>query len=392
MPSQKADVTQKKQLKDFDHYTQVPVLLFQILSYARLQGIDSMLLNHIALHSLNFHSNSYARSWIKVSPSEFANERGCTRQKVSESLAKLSKFGFIDSQSAIYQTNSGMQKGREFRLVSNQKLSALFDVLNTSALHQGDKPWVTPETSVKVLGDKSQVTPCQAIGDTLSGHRLHLVRPWVTPWGVKVPESLENLPAKESLNNIKEFINKFGDFENSYLELYTLESNSRRAFFNTEMEIAALIRRYGLFSTFIAMTTNLFSEDANLGDLKSLTTFLEINEVKIKEQEQMIMLHCTNLFNSIIKIHEETPIQDLEIFQENFRQNASVLLLKSEFEQSSNKIFFYSSFPRDIVHIFETCNFNLDRFTNEILRKINIYFQTKILGVRGLDFVQSQNH
>ena len=193
-----------------------------------------------------------------------------------------------------------------------------------------------------------------------------------------------NFCPKYSLNTFKNFLNTFASFENSFLELYSLETNSRLQRSRLEIKITALIRSYGHYSVFIGMLACLFLKDSLLGKFEAVETLLKENHEKLKTQEETLILHCDNLFNTLLSLHQNTEIKELKIFKENFRQNASVLLMKMELEQSSNMIFLYSGIHSDILEVFETCNYNKDRFTSEVLKKLNLYFKSKILGMRGL--------
>ena len=385
-----------KSHKSIDLWTLAPFLIWDVQSYLRLQPLQSMVLGFIIRNSIDVFGkgdNSNARKWVAIHTTDFANERGYSRQGVMEALSALVGLGIIEVQETLLQTNSGAQRGREFKLVSNQKLQELYELLSTSATPRGDRPDLSPKNVDNSRGDRPDLSPRQAPLVTLTGQACHLVRPHLSPWGVFPSDFSKVKTAQYSLNTLKYFLKTYETFENSFLELYSENANSKASQFKIKTEIASLIRQYSLFSVFIAMSVNLFSKDAQIGDFGALKAFLELNKVKLKEQEEKIHLHSVELFNSILKIHENTPTQDLEIFRENFRQNASVLLIKEEIEQSSMKLFFYTSFHKDIISIFETCNFDLNRFTSEILKKINLYFKFKILGMKnGLNFVQSEEY
>lgn len=376
--------------KNWDTYTTAPILVFQIQTFARLNAIESMVFNHVVLYSINVFGvkSSNARKCVTISPSTFGSERGFSRQAVLEALKRLVELGLITSKEVVVQTNSGAQIGREYCLVSNKKLYEIFELLSTSAIPQGDKSRLSPSIIKKTVGDNHHLSPRQAPLVTLTGLACHLDRPHLSPLGVIVPKSLNNFVPKEFLKTFNYFLKTISSFENSFYELYCTQANSKAAEFKIKTKIVALIRQYGLYSTFIAMVACLFSKDAQIGNFDALKAFLKQHELKLQEQEQKLVLHSDNLFLKILKIHEETSVSRLETFMESFRQNASVLLIQDELEASSS-IFLYSEFHQDIIAIFEVCNFNNKRFTNEVITKLNLYFKAKILGMKGLSFAQS---
>lgn len=398
MPSQKPEQFELK-------YTTAPLLIWEVLSYAYLQPLQSQLLNYFIVNSINVFGkkqNIHARKWVELHATEFALSRGCSRQGVIEAVSALIKLGFLEVNETTIGTNSGRQKGRELRLASTQKLTEILDVLRSTKSKAGDKHHLSPQIVDNSQGDRPHLSPRQAPLVTLTGPTCHLVRPCLSPWGVKVPKSLSNSRWKYSLNTFKDFLNTFSKFENSFFELYSESANSKTSVFKIKMQIAALIRRYSLYSVYVAMSVNLFSKDAVIGDLDAISAFLELNKAGLRENEEKIHAHSVDLFNVLLTRRQEITKRvldrpegdlsnDLEIIADNFKASASALLSKESIEQSSMRLFFYSSFQEDVIAIFETCNCDLNRFTGEILKKINLYFKFKILGMNaGLSFAQSE--
>jgi hypothetical protein len=389
------DMPGHEALRSWDTYTTVPLLVFQIQSIARLTPIESMVFNHVVLHSVNVFGikNPNARKYVSISPSEFGKERGFSRQAIQEALKKLTIFGLIECRETILQTISGPQKGREYALVKNEKLNEIFELMNVSAKPRSAKPSLALENLSKEVSAKPGLADCQARLSALAGQAWQFDRPALALSGVSLSKSLTISFRKESSKSIKNFLNTFLDFENSFYELYSLQLNSKAAISKMELEIIALIRRYGLFQVYIAMSACLFQESAEIGNLNALKAFLKNNSERLKAQEALITLRCDNLYLKLKNLYEElSETIRLEIFRENFRQQASLLLLREEFDQKSNEIFIYNGFKEDVIKSFETSRHNLDRFQSDILKNINLYFQAKILGMKGLNYVHAQEN
>lgn len=389
MPSHKVPV------KRWDYYTVAPIIIFQIQSYARFTAIESNVFTYIVLGSINVYGkglSSDARQWFYISPTEFANDRGHSRQGVSDALNKLVKNGFLNVRDVQVKTAGGYQKSREYMLVSNEKLLEIFELLSTSANPQGCKSDLHPLNQEKNKGCKSHLTRVQARLDKGAGQACHLVRPGLHPWGVNQSKSLGNLVGKDSLNTIKDFLKTILEFQNSFYELHSLSLKSKASVSKLEMKIASLIRLYGLFSTYTAMLVCLFNKDAQMGNVDLVETFLKTNSEKFKDHEQNLILQCDNLFHSIFQLYQDLSNSDIELesFMETFRQKASLLLITSELELRSRGIFFYSDFHKDIIDTFLETKFSVNLFTKEwISKKLNLYFKAKLLGHKGLNYVQS---
>lgn len=393
MPSQDLPVDRTLD-KVIDKYTFAPVVIFNIQSFLRLNAIESMVLNHLIISSINVYkvNSPKARQWVVISPSEFGNDRGFSRQAVHLSLRKLVEIGLFEVRDIVVSTNSGAQVGREYRLVSNTKLYELYDLVSSTARPRGVKSDLSPSFSLNGEGDKPRFTPCQATLVTLSGHALHLVRPYLSPWGVNVPLSLGKFFPKDSLNTIKYFLKTISSFENSFYELYITEANSKAAKSRIEMQICALIRRYGLFSTFTGMMVSLFTKNAHIGNFEVLEAFLKTNTEKLIIQEKELAIQCEILFEKLSSIHLNTEISELKIFIENFRQNVAVLFISARLPENVNELFIYDEIQNDVLYIFETSNHRVETFKKELLKKLNLYYKAKLLGVKGLNFVQSLDH
>lgn len=388
MPSQKVP------LKHWDNYTVAPIIIFQIQSYARLTAIESNIFTHVVLGSINVYGKGHSsdvRKWFYVSPTNFANERGHSRQGVSDALNKLVKNGFLNVRDVQVKTAGGYQKSREYMLVSNEKLAEIFEYLSTSANPLGCKPDLHPLNQENDKGCRPDLTRVQAPLDEGAGLTWHLVRPGLHPWGVKQAKSLGNLVGKDSLNTIKYFLKTILQFQNSFYELHSLNLKSKASVYKIEMKIASLIRQYGLFSTYTAMLVCLFNKDAQMGNVDLVETFLKTNSEKFKDHEQNLILQCDNLFQELYsawKIQSELNIE-LENFLEVFRQKASFLLIDKELELRSSGIFLYPELHAEIIDIFLESNWKMHRFTKELTLKLNFYFKIKLLGHKGLNFVQS---
>lgn len=385
---------QEDSFKNWDTYTTAPILIFQIQAYIPLNQIESMLLNYIVLHSINVFGvkNSNARNWIAISPSQFGLDRGYTRQAGQKALKTLLEYGLINSREVIIKTNSGAQKGREYSLISNKKMHEKYELLSMSAKPRGANSQLAPTPVENVVGANHQLAPRQLSVGTLTTTSWHLDNCQLAPWVPKDMLSLEKITPKDSLKTFKYFLKTYFQFHNSFFELYSTQLNSKSAITKTEMKIHALIRQYGAFSTLMAMTSCLFIKNAQIGNFDALKAFLELNKDKLENQEQNLILQSDNLFQNLKTVHENTSLSELKIFRENFRQNASVLLLNMEFDQRSNGIFMYEGFNTDVIAIFEECNFNSERFTAHVIKKLNLYFKAKLLGMKGLNFVQSLDH
>lgn len=393
--------SQKTPFKHWDTYTVAPILIFQIQSYARLTAIESNVFSFIVLGSINvFGKNknqtshaSDVRQWFYISPSDFAIERGYSRQGVQDALNKLVNFGFLLNREVCVQTSGGVQRGREYCLVSNEQLSEMYDVLSSSANPKGAKPYLAPSKLKKVIGARPYLAPLQAPLGTLASGTWHLSKQCLAPWGIKDSESLENLVPKDSLNTIKDFLNTFFTFNNSFYELHSSTQKSKTSIFKLEMKIAALIRQYGLFSTCTAMLVCLFNKNAEIGNIEAVEAFLKNNAKKFKEHEQNLILHCDNLFQQLYGLYRNLSDSNIELenFMEVFRQNASVLLIRNELERGSSGIFFYSDYEKDVLEIFLGSNWKMQRFTKEFVLKLELYLKIKLLGHKGLNFVQSKH-
>lgn len=388
MPSQKAS------FKHWDTYTVAPVLIFQIQSYARLTAIESNVFNYVVLGSINVYGKNHTsdiRQWFYISPSEFAQQRGHSRQGVADALKNLVDYGLILSRDVSIQTAGGLQKGREYRLISNEKLNEMFELLSKSATPKGASPACNLSQTSFVKGCRPDLTRVQVVLDKGAGPACHLVRPCLHPWGIKESESLENLAPKDSLNIIKNFLNTFLKFDNSFYELHSSVLKSKTAVFKMEMKIASLIRQYGLFSTYTAMLVCLFKKDAQIGCIKLTEAFLKNNSEKFKEYEQDLIVQSDNLFQDLNKLYMQLSDSDTELenFFEVFRQNASVLLVRKELELRSRGIFLYSGYEKDLLDTFIESNWKMQRFTKEWIQKLNLYLKIKLLGHKGLNFVQS---
>ena len=374
-----------------DNYTIAPTLIWQVLSFARLTPAESMVLNHIIINSINVfgvkHPNK--RKWTVLSPSEFGNERGLSRQGIQDALKNLVHIGLILSRETIYQTASGHQKGREYQLVSNEKLLALYELLSTSAKPKGAKHELAPKISLIEVGARPEMALRQATLGTPAGHALHLDRPYLAPWGVKLPKSWEKTLSKESLNSFKYFLKTFSTFDFSYYELFSTTVSSKAATFKIETKIASLIRRYSYFSAFIATTTCTLNKPSQMGNFDVIEAFLKENSERIQIQEKNFVHLIDQLFFDLMSLHESMDLTRLEIFKENFKANASVLLAKKMLEASSSEIFIYSSIQDDILYAFETSVFNMERFNKVLRDKLDLYFKAKLLGIKGLNFVQA---
>lgn len=386
--------SQKTPFKHWDTYTVAPVLIFQIQSYARLTAIESNVFSHVVLGSINVYGKNHTsdiRQWFFISPSEFAHERGHSRQGVADALKKLVDYGLILSRNVVTQTAGGVQKGREYRLVSNEKLSEMFELLSSSATPKGASGACTLNQTNFVKGCRPGFTRVQAPLDKGAGPTCTLVRPCLHPWGIKESESLENLVPKDSLSTIKDFLNTFLKFDNSFYELHCSVLKSKTAVFKTEMKIASLIRQYGLFSTYTAMLVCLFNKDAEIGCIKLTEAFLKTNSEKFKMCEQDLILQCDNLFQELnsLYIRLSDSVTELENFTEVFRQQASLLLVRKELELRSRGIFFYTDYEKDLLETFIESNWKMQRFTKEWIQKLNLYLKIKLLGHKGLNFVQS---
>ena len=391
MPSQTTSLKHEKA------FAFAPLLIFQLQSYARFTAIETNVFNYIVLESINVFrekgkSSSDDRKWVYVSPTDFANQRGHSRQGVQDALNKMLKYGFISSREVWIKTSGGVQKAREYQLVSNFKLSEICDLLCTSVKPKGAKQDLAPLKLNKVIGCRPDLAPSQAPLGTLTGLTWHLSRPCLAPWGIKETESLENLVSKDSLSTIKKFINTFFDFENSFYELHTKESKSKTAVFKIEMKIASLIRRYGLFSTYSAMFVCMFNKDAQIGDIDFIEAFLKTNSEKFKDYEQNLILQCDNLFQELYELYFlVTDNTELENIKNVFRQSASTLLIKKENELRSLGIFFYNDYEKELLDIFMESNWKVQRFTKNWITKLNLYFKAKILGHKGLNFVHASD-
>lgn len=393
MPSQE---THSMVIRDF--YTTAPLTIWKILSFVRLQPLQSMVINHFIGSSLNVilgpgkKKPITARKWVEMHTTDFARDRGCSNQAVNEALKTLVEIGLLEVKEAFIETNSGVQKGRMYCLVSNTKLDQLCEDFSKSATPLGSKHYLLPENVNNSQGSKHRLSPRQAPLVTSTGPTCHLDRPYLLPYGV-FPNEVKK--PKYSLKNLKYFLKMFGEFQNSFLELYYLNANSKTVEFKIKAELAALIRQYGPFSVWIACTVNLFDKDAQIGDLKLLRAFIETNIDKIKNQEENFITHSDNLYLKIFEIHQivaNDETIELENFRKIFRQKTSFLFSKMGLEQSSSEIFLYSSFTDDVIRNFDTCVFTKDRFTDENIKKLNLYFKAKILGMKGLNVVQSLDH
>lgn len=394
----------KTELKHKDAFRPAPLLIFQLQSYARFSAIETNVFNYIVLESINVfqkkgESSSDARKWIYVSPSDFALERGHSRQGVQDALNKMVKYDWVLSREVWIKTSGGVQKGREYQLVSNFKLSEICDLLCVSAKPKGSNSELHPLEVKKVKGCRPELAPCKAGVGTLTARSWHLVRPGLAPWGIKTTKSLDNLVAKDSLNTIKEFINTFLNFENSFYEYHssTLKigskfSHAKTQTFKMEMKIASLIRRYGLFSTYTAMFACMFNKDAQIGDIDLVEEFLKTNSDKFKDHEQNLILQCDNLFQEIYELYllvsENT---ELENIKNVFRAKASLLLSEKVIELRSIGIFFYNDYENELLDTFMESNWKVQRFTKNWITKLNLYFKAKLLGHKGLNFVQSSD-
>jgi hypothetical protein len=371
----------KKKFEKFDQYTKVPTILFELISHMSLTTTEAKLLNYIILHSLNFHG-PYARAWVIVSPTAFSSSRGITRDAVCKSLSSLISFGIIGFRSVKIHTNSGVQNGREFSLVSNKRLAELLEVASSQGVSKNN----TPKNVDNLVGVYPQYTECIPTVYTSGCSSIHLGGILDTPVGVKPLESLKKKDAKYSLNTIKYFLNMFHEFQNSFLELYINQTHIKSEQFKIKMKIASVIRQYGLFSTYRAMSDNIFSKDAVIGDFDALNEYLKLNELDLKEDEKNLKTQSDIVFNALLEIHEKIEVDDLGKFHENFKASASALLIRMS-QDKSCMIFLYSSFHEDVIEIFKISNFNIDRFTKEVLRKINLFLKAKVIGVKeiGID-------
>lgn len=380
-------------------YTTIPIVLFEIQSYVYLQPLQSQVLNFLIGESLNVYQDKKpitARKWVPFQTSMFAQERGHTRDGVKKAVNALLKIGLIECQWTIIQTNSGAQKGRFLRIVSQEKLEQIL-VTETAAIRRsGGYSDYSPENVDNSVGGYQDYSPGIARVSTLDGQAIHLGYPDYSPWGVTPPKSLKNFRRKYSLKTLKEFINTFREFRHSFIELYFEKKMSKAERAKLPTEIGALIRRYSVFKVYIAMSVNLFDESADLGNLQALNTFLESNKKKLDEQEHHLQEQCDKIFIRLTELKSELferlAKQDLEILNQNFKASAGALLAKSELDEqgSSRSIFFYSSFQSDVLNFFIENSFSMNAFTAAVMKKLNIYFQFKILGMKeGLNFVQS---
>lgn len=162
--------------KQCDNYTIAPILIWQVLSFMRLTPAESMVLNHIILFSINVYGANHPnkRKWETLSPSEFGIDRGISRQGIQEALKSLERNGLILSRDTVYKTASGHQKGREYQLVSNEKLLELFELFSSSAKPKGAKSDLAPQNSKKMAGARPDLALRQARLGTSTGQAWHL--------------------------------------------------------------------------------------------------------------------------------------------------------------------------------------------------------------------------
>jgi hypothetical protein len=183
--------------------------------------------------------------------------------------------------------------------------------------------------------------------------------------------------AEELQEFINNFIRSFPTYEFSYFELIAQTCLRTRTVRNLEIAMDSIVRQYSAFHAWVAILYFVKHEDAKNGNYECLPMFVKINHLAISDAWEKIKKEVDDLF---------FELKDLTL--DNGRAEASienkVFMLFSKRSLDESRQAFYSEFPRHVSESFSTNFFSVNSFSEDLTKKMNIYFRSKIYGSREL--------
>lgn len=390
-----------------DAHVRISIPLMQYLQQESFTALEYNLVLYIIEHSINFSivKNGGVPMWVEISPSRYAEKTGHHRVAVSKSLSKLSYLGIFE----VVTLKKLGQEYRSFRVVEKNKLNkALSDVHHANSkkpnrkkpdhvadsLHGDDENLnenyeitVADSLQSKIKKTNNETLDCS---HTRYGHvvmratamYLCALRPCsYTRYSQdkKTDKFHEVSNFQECINNLKEYSKNVSTFlPPSYYDAIVSSTRSRKERRDLQIVLRRSIDRYSLFSVWIAINVHLSNKDLHFANFSVLDAIQKNHKDEISELWETVLLHIDNLFYELNSYEVECDSKMI-----NFNTHAQ-LFLTSKRTENKSLIYFFDSIEESIVHSFIVSNRNIDSFKEKVVKKINLYFKSKIYGEREL--------
>lgn len=382
-----------KSIHKTEAHVRLTIPLIRYLQSESLTGIEYNLVLYIFERSLNFKEvrNGGNPIWVEMSPSAYAEEFGFHRVRVSRALSRLEYLGIFD----VVLVKRGGQEYKNFKVIDSDKIGkVLSDLVYTNSV----KPSETVSKKLQSTVSKKLQLKVEKINDKsldcINARYGHVVifdtslyqcalRPCIVSGysELEIADKFRGITNfQECIKHIKEYFKNNSNFSSpSYFELLLSSIRTRKERRNLSITLKRSVDHYGLFSVWIAINAHLKNEKLHFTDFSVLTAILKKHKNEMDEVWENVLLQLDNLFYELIACESECDSK-----MQNFKIQAQLRLTSKRTQEEKPLVFFFDSFEESALSAYEVSNGNIDSFKEKMVKKINLYFKSKILGQREL--------